>query len=70
MARLERLEDESDPLAALLKKDGLSNLLAYAAQLPPPDPDDLPAAAEPTTSFTALLREARLRAREQEGEAC
>jgi hypothetical protein len=59
------------PLPALPAEDGLCALLAHAQALglPQRDPWDVPD-LEQETSFSALLREARLAAREQEGQAC
>jgi hypothetical protein len=68
--KLEQAAEQLDPLTALLQGEGLCTLLQYAARcdgqdLPAIDDDDLP-----TTSFTALLKEARLATREQEERTC
>jgi hypothetical protein len=70
MTRLQRLENALDPLQALLKKDGLSNLLQYAAQLPPRDPWDEPEDDAPLTGMGLLLAEAKAWLAEQEERTC
>ena len=57
LTRLEKLEDEFDPVAALLRQDGLCVLLQAAALLPKRDLDD--AELEAAGSFGRLLADAR-----------
>jgi hypothetical protein len=64
LTRLQKLEEDLDPMAALLKTDGLCALIQAAQQLPERAPGDEEEA--PLTSFGLLLQQAKQWLTEQE----
>jgi hypothetical protein len=68
--RLRQLEDALDPVAALLKKEGLSAVLQAGALLAKQDAWDDPEDGQPTTGMGVLLAEAKAWLKAEKDQAC